>query len=58
MNKYDIFSIPHLILYLDAMSQKAESFTGKKIVYWVELKEVLKLCNVNNLTVAEMKKRR
>ena len=47
MNKYDSFSIPHLILYLTTMSDAAKSYTGKKIVYWDELKEALELCRVN-----------
>ena len=49
MKKYDSFSIPHLMVYLGAMSRNEKSFTGKKIVYWDELKEVLELCNMKKL---------
>ena len=45
MNKYDSFSIPHLILYLNAMNKPE----NKGIVYWTELKEALKECEMKRL---------
>lgn len=51
MNKYDSFSICHLQLYLNAMKEKTKS----DIVYWDDLKAVLKLCNLKEITKQEYK---
>ena len=44
-NKYDSYSICHIQLYLDSIKKQ----TGSDVVYWVELKEALEVCNMKKL---------
>ena len=51
MNKYDQFSIIHLVTYLTAKKRLMGEIGSKAdIISWAEMKEILEKSNLKNLT--------
>ena len=49
MNKFDSFSILHLMTYLEAKKRTLIPKSTDDIIFWEDLKQILELSNFNHI---------